>query len=182
MTWYFGRQLCDPPVAARLATHIRADQATRSARIITSTDLPLPEGSALTGYSVVNLSTVARLSQSKFTFFGDRVDAAPAAIAPESAPGTSLIRVRDQSVAFVDGKRYPLEPMQAKILLALIDDHDHKMEPSALRDACGSSADPFKPIKYFGRIPEVYKAFIHYLYGDKEYELVIADEDRDWLL
>ena len=83
--------------------------------------------------------------------------------------------------AYIDGVAYSLEAMQASILLALMDDFDHRMEGSVLRDACGSDAERFAPIKFFGRNQLVYKTFIKYIFGDKEYALTIPDGDRDWL-
>ena len=95
--------------------------------------------------------------------------------------GTTLRYVRSERKAYIDGVAYPLEAMQVNILLALVDDFDHRMEGSALRDACGSDAERFAPIKFFGRNPLVYKIFIRYIFGDKEYALIIPDGDRDWL-
>ena len=81
----------------------------------------------------------------------------------------------------IDGVAYPLEAMQVNILLALMDDFDHRMEGRALRDACGSSARNFRPVKQFDRNKIVYETFIRYVPGDKEYELIICAGDSDWL-
>ena len=181
VTWYLARHLHDPAVARHVFEQVRADQAMQSAKILTSSQVPLPDGSPLRDFMVLNLSAVARLSQSRFVFFTDRADTPPAPVVDRPAPTTSLIDLRSLSVAYVEGHSYALEPMQVKILLALLDNHDHRMEPSALRDACGSDADPFKPVKFFGRCKSVYKAFIHYAAGDKEYALILSDEDRSWV-
>lgn len=174
-TWYFARHLGDPNVARHLANQIRADQATQSAKILTSASVPLPDGSPLMGYDVVNLSAVARLSQSCFLFFEDR---SVATVVPspvdESAPVTSLRHVRDKAWVFVDGVKYELEGMQQKILLALMDAHAHRLEGNRIGELCGSEAFPFQPAKYFGRNREVYKAFIRYVPGDKVYELTLV--------
>lgn len=181
VTWYFARHLHDPAVAKHVFEQVRADQAMQSAKILTSSDVPLPDGSALRDFAVLNLAAVARLSQSRFVFFPDRADTQPAAIVDRLPPTTSLIDLRSLSVAYVDRQRYALEPMQVKILMALLDDFDHRMEPDALRDACGSDADPFQPVKFFGRKKQVYDAFIRYLSREKEYELIISDEDKSWI-
>ena len=181
VTWYFARHLHTPAVAKHVFEQVRADHALRSAKILTSSEVPLPEGSPLRDFTVINLSATARLAHSRFVFFTDRADTPPAAILDRMPPTTSLIDLRSLSVAYVDGQRYALEPMQVKILLALLDNHDHRMEPAALRDACGSDADPFKPVKFFGRCKSVYKAFIHYAAGDKEYALILSDEDKSWV-
>jgi hypothetical protein len=97
------------------------------------------------------------------------------------APVTSLRHVRDKALAYVDGKKYELEGMQQKILLALMDAHAHRLEGNQIGSACGSEAFPFQPVKYFGRNNEVYKAFLRYVPGDKVYELVTPEEDREWI-
>jgi hypothetical protein len=133
---------------------------------------------------VVHLADLMRVSQSRFKFFADRV-MEPAAVyqVHDSVVdrGTTLRYVRSERKAYIDGAAYPLEAMQVNILLALMDDFDHRMEGSALRDACGSDAERFTPIKFFGRNQLVYKTFIRYIFGDKEYALIIPDGDRDWL-
>jgi hypothetical protein len=160
---------------------VRADHALRSAKILTSSEVPLPEGSPLRDFTVLNLSATARLAHSRFVFFTDRADTPPAAIASAPAPTNSLIYLRSLSVAYVEGQSYALEPMQVKILVALLDNHDHRMEPAALREACASDADPFQPVKFFGRRKKVYETFIRYAAGDKEYELILSDEDKSWV-
>ncbi len=155
ITWYFARHLHDPVVATHVRDQVRADQAMRSAKILTSAEVPLPDGSPLSDFSVLQLASVARLSQNRFVFFADRADSPPASVQGRAPPHTSLIDLRAHSVAYVDGIRYSLEPMQATILLVLLDDFDHRMEPSVIRDRCGSKADPFQPIRFFGRKPMV---------------------------
>lgn len=181
LTWYFARNLHDPAVARRLLDHVKANSASRSARIITSTELPLPTGSPLTEYNVSNLSAISRVSQNRFVFFQERTDLPPTITPARESPQTSLVDLRDRSVAYVSGRRFDLEPMQREILLALIDDFDHRMDLAQLRTACESSAEIFSPSKYFVRNRPVYKAFIKYIKGDQEYVLVISNEDRPWL-
>ena len=178
-TWYFARHLNDHAVAKRLLEQIRADNAAQSAKIITSSDTPLPDGSPLSEYGVVNLAAVARLSQSRFIFFDDRVEITLSQPDEESIPTTSLRYVREKAWAYVDGVKYELEGMQQKILLALMDTHAQRLEGNAIADQCGSDAFPFQPSKYFGRNNEVYKAFVKYVPGDKVYELVISEEDKN---
>ncbi len=181
VTWYFARHLHTPVVAKHVFEQVRADHALRSAKILTSSEVPLPEGSPLRDFTVLNLSATARLAHSRFVFFTDRADTPPAATASEPAPTNSLIYLRSLSVAYVEGQSYALEPMQVKILVALLDNHDHRMEPAALREACASDADPFQPVKFFGRRKKVYETFIRYAAGDKEYELILPDEDKSWV-
>jgi hypothetical protein len=181
ITWYFARHLNDPAVAKRLLDQLRMDHALQTANIITSSDLPLPEGSLLTGYNVVKLSTIARLSQSRFLFFTERSGSQALPPKEEPLPTTSLRLVRDKGWAFVQSVKYELEGMQKNILLSLIDSHAHRLEGAVLGERCGSEAFPFQPAKFFSRNNEVYKAFVKYVPGDKIYELVIAEEDQDWL-
>ncbi|MBU3697809.1 hypothetical protein [Dechloromonas sp.] len=184
VTWYFARHLNRDTTAQKLLTHLSGHRADRSARILTSSPVPLPASSPLAQYEVVHLADLMRVSQNRFEWFANRV-MEPTAVyqVHDSATdrGTTLRYVRSERNAYIDGVAYPLEAMQANILLALIDDFDHRMEGSALRDACGSDAERFAPIKFFGRNPQVYKTFIRYIFGDKEYALIIPDGDRDWL-
>jgi hypothetical protein len=184
MTWYFARHLNRDVTAHKLLTHLASHRADRSARILTSSPTLLPAHSPLAPYDVIHFSDLMRLSQSRFEFFADRV-MEPTAVyqVHDSATdrGTTLRYVRSERKAYIDGVAYPLEAMQANILMALIDDFDHRMEGSRLRDACGSDAERFAPIKFFGRNQLVYKTFIRYIFGDKEYALIIPDGDRDWL-
>lgn len=179
LTWYFARHLNDHSVARHLLDQIRSDNAAQSARVITSTELPLPDGSPLTGYEVKNLAAIGRMSQSKFIFFDDRAEVAVAQPELEQAPVTSLRHVRDKGLAYVNGVKYELEGMQQKILLALMDAHAHRLEGKVIADRCGSDAFPFQPVKYFGRNNEVYKAFIKYVPGDKVYELDIFNKETE---
>ena len=178
-TWYFARHLNDHTVARHLVDQIRSDNAAQSAKIITSTDVPLPDGSPLVGYDIKNLAAIARMSQNVFLFFDDRAEATVAQPEEEPAPVTSLRHVRHKGWAYVDGEKYELEGMQQKILLALMDAHAHRLEGKVIADRCGSDAFPFQPAKYFGRNNEVYKAFVRYVPGDKVYELIIHPEDAD---
>ena len=178
-TWYFARHLSDHTVARHLLDQIRSDNAAQSAKIITSTDVPLPDGSPLVGYDIKNLAAIARMSQNVFLFFDDRAEVTVAQPEEEPAPVTSLRHVRHKGWAYVDGEKYELEGMQQKILLALMDAHAHRLEGKVIADRCGSDAFPFQPAKYFGRNNEVYKAFVRYVPGDKVYELIIHPEDAD---
>ena len=178
-TWYFARHLNDHTVARHLLDQIRSDNAAQSAKIITSTDVPLPDGSPLVGYDVKNLAAIARMSQNVFLFFDDRAEVTVAQPEEDTAPVTSLRHVRDKAWAYVDGVKYELEGMQQKILLALMDAHAHRLEGNQIGERCGSSSFPFQPAKYFGRNNEVYKAFVRYVPGDKVYELIIHPEDAD---
>ena len=178
-TWYFARHLNDHTVARHLVDQIRSDNAAQSAKIITSTDVPLPDGSPLVGYDIKNLAAIARMSQNVFLFFDDRAEVTVAQPEEEPAPVTSLRHVRHNGWAYVDGVKYELEGMQQKILLALMDAHAHRLEGKVIADRCGSDAFPFQPAKYFGRNNEVYKAFVRYVPGDKVYELIIHPEDAD---
>ena len=178
-TWYFARHLNDHTVARHLLDQIRSDNAAQSAKIITSTDVPLPDGSPLVGYDIKNLAAIARMSQNVFLFFDDRAEVTVAQPEEEPAPVTSLRHVRHKGWAYVDGVKYELEGMQQKILLALMDAHTHRLEGKVIADRCGSDAFPFQPAKYFGRNNEVYKAFVRYVPGDKVYELIIHPEDAD---
>jgi len=178
-TWYFARHLNEHTVARHLVDQIRSDNAAQSAKIITSTDVPLPDGSPLVGYDIKNLAAIARMSQNVFLFFDDRAEVTVAQPEEEPAPVTSLRHVRHKGWAYVDGEKYELEGMQQKILLALMDAHAHRLEGKVIADRCGSDAFPFQPAKYFGRNNEVYKAFVRYVPGDKVYELIIHPEDAD---
>jgi len=178
-TWYFARHLNDHTVARHLLDQIRSDNAAQSAKIITSTDVPLPDGSPLVGYDIKNLAAIARMSQNVFLFFDDRAEVTVTQPEEETEPVTSLRHVRHKAWAYVDGVKYELEGMQQKILLALMDAHAHRLEGKVIADRCGSDAFPFQPAKYFGRNNEVYKAFARYVPGDKVYELIIHPEDAD---
>jgi len=181
LTWYFARHLHNAAVARRVLEQIRLDKASQSCRLITSAELPLPVDSPLTEFDVVNLSSVARLSQNKFEFFKERLSVVTP-LPPQDVPlGTTLRHVRAQSKAYIDGVEYALEPMHVRILVALMDDFDHEMESSNLRTACDSDADPFSPRKVFDRQLDVYRTFIRYRAGDKVYALVIPADDSEWL-
>ena len=184
VTWYFARHLNRDDSAHKLLTHLAGQRADRSARILTSSSVPLPASSALAQYDVVHLADLMRVSQNRFEFFPDRV-MEPAAVYqvhdPVTDRGTTLRYVRSERKAYIDGVAYPLEAMQANILLALMDDFDHRMEGNALREVCGSTARNFRPVKQFDRNKLVYETFIRYIPGDKEYELVISANDLAWI-
>ena len=184
VTWYFARQLNRDTTAQKLLIYLSGHRADRSARILTSSPVPLPASSPLAQYEVVHLADVMRVSQNRFEFFANRV-MEPAAVyqVHDSATdrGTTLRYVRSERKAYIDGAAYPLEAMQVNILLALIDDFDHRMEGRALRDVCGSTARNFRPVKQFDRNKLVYETFIRYIPGDKEYELVIPANDLAWI-
>ncbi len=180
-TVYFARHLHDQKVAHRLLEQMQLDKAKNSARIITSCELPLPQGSLLTEFDVVNLSAVARISQNKFDFFKERL-AHPLPLSVEDAPlGTTLRHVRTRGKAYINEIEYDLEPRQKAVLLALIEIKDHELSNDRLRTACHSQANTFSPSKVFDRNPLVYKTFIKYMSADDVYMLQIAVEDQDWL-
>jgi predicted RNA-binding Zn-ribbon protein involved in translation (DUF1610 family) len=180
-TWYFARHLDDHAVATRLRDQIKNDQALRSCKIITSTAVPLPGGSPLADFTLMNLASIARLSQSRFEFFSGRM-ADHVAVSDVDTPFQTTLRlVRTEGKARVDSIDYELEPRQKYLLLALMEDFDHEMDRDALRTACRSQADPFSPSKVFERNQVVYKQFIKYQSGDGVYALQIPEEDRDWL-
>ena len=183
-TWYFARQLDLPSVSRRLYDQIRLDKASQTSRIITSTELPLPEGSPLTELDVSNLCSIARISQSRFEFFEQRLSDVPLILPIENGlqTGTTLRHVRLEGKAYIDGVAYVLEPIHARILIALIENRDHEMGREDLCVACGSNAASFSPRKMFQRNLDVYRKFIHYNPTDKLYQLVIPKEDQEWLL
>lgn len=181
VTWYFARHLHQPKVAQRLRDQISLDKTVSSCRILTSSALPLPEGSPMAGLEVINLASIARISQSKFEFFADRLSAPGPQVIEESVPGTTLRYVESKGRVYIDGDAYDLEPQQKSILLALIQDRDHEMDRDALRSACNSTAEKFSPRKVFDRNSKAYQTFIRYDRADERYALVIPDEDKDWL-
>lgn len=180
MTWYFARNLHDPKVAYRVREQIRLDQASQSSKILTSTELPLPDGSPLEGFDVVNLASVGRISQSTIEFFPERL-ALVASVSMDETPLGTTLRTTRQGRVYVDGKSYELEPRQQKILIALIEDRDHEMTRDALRTACGSQAKDFSPSKVFNRNQDVYQAFICYQQSDDVYALIIPAGDHGHL-
>jgi hypothetical protein len=181
LTWYFARLLGQPRVAQRLRDQIVLEKTGSSCRIITSSELPLPPGSPMTGMDVINLASIARIGQSRFEFFKDRVVAPGPQILEEASPGTTLKYVDAHTKVYIDGEPYDLEPRHRSILLALINDFDHEMDNDSLKSACGSEAQRFSPSKEFDRVPAVYRTFIRYQRGDKRYALIIPEEDRCWL-
>lgn len=181
LTWYFARHLHDHSAAQRLVDSIRQDQAHKSAKVLTSSDLPLPADSPLTDFEVVHLGAVARLSQSKVEFFSSRLDQ-PLAALPQNIPfHTTLRLVRSHGKARLDGVDHTLEPRQKELLLALMDATHHELTNAQLRAACVSQAQSFTPSKVFERNSRVYARFIKYQPGDAVYALQIPEEDHDWL-
>ena len=181
-TWYFARQLHRPEVAARLREQISLDKTSTSCTVLTSSDLPLPDGSPLTGYDVRSLIMMGRVSQSKFDFFADRLGATGPQILDDAEPGTTLRFVKGDAIAFVEGSKYDLTGNQQKILLALIDSRDHELDKDVLKDACGSQAQKFSPSKEFQRSNKiVYDTFIHHRPDDRVYALIISADDAHWL-
>lgn len=181
VTWYFARMLHRPENALRLREQIASDNAARSAVVLTTSEVPLPAGSPLTGFDVRPLFTVGQVEEHGFTFFSDRIDSRGPQVVDEAAPDTTLRYVKTRGVVFLNGEEIELEPRQRKLLEALIDDLDHELDKDALRDKVGSVAKTFSPSKVFDRIPNVYRAFISYCTEDERYALVIPDDDRDWL-
>jgi len=181
LTWYFARHLHKPKVAQHLLEQIKLDKAIQSCRIITCSELPLPDGSPVKGLDVANLATIARIGQSKFEFFTDRMIALGPQILKDALPITTLLYVEPDSKVFIEGEAYDLEPRQRLILLALISDRDHEMDKDALKSACNSNAQRFSPSKEFDRIPIVYHTFIRFQRGDDRYALLIPEEDKNWL-
>ena len=108
VTWYFARHLGNHAVAKRLADQIRQDKASLSAKILMSAELPLPDGSPLAGYEVINLCSVGRLSQNRFLFFDGRTTHAAAMSSDQVLPTTSLMFVREKGWAFLNGMKYVL--------------------------------------------------------------------------
>lgn len=181
VTWYFGRMLHRAEHAVRLRDQISADKSAQSAIVLTSSEVPLPAGSPLTGIDVRSLFMVGQVEEHGFTFFVDRFDAPGPQLIEEAVPDTTLRYVKTERVVFLDGERIELEPRQQKLLAALINDLDHELDNAALRDKVGSVAENFSPSKVFDRIPKVYHAFIRYQRDDERYALIIPKEDQDWL-
>ncbi len=182
VTWYFGRQLHQVEVALRLREQIAADQALQSCVILTSSEVPLPKSSPLTGFDVRSLITVGQIEAHSFAFFADRHPAPGVQRLEEAVPGTTLRYLKPDGVVYIDGEAIKLEPRERKLLLALIDDLDHEMDNTGLRDKVGSVAEKFSPSKVFDRKPHVYRTFIRFLREDERYQLQIPPEDHSWLI
>jgi hypothetical protein len=181
LTWYFARQLYDPGCAVRTKEQIALEKTIQSSVVLTSSEMPLPVGSPISEFDVRPLSSLGRVSQSKFEFFAERLGQPGPQVLLEAAPGTTLRHVRTNATAFVDGVAYPLEPSQQKILAALIDARDNELDKTELKDACGSQAQSFSPSKEFQRNPVVYEKFIRFLRNDNRYALITPVDDRHWL-
>ena len=182
VTWYFGRQLHQPEVALRLREQIAADKALQSCVILTSSEVPLPAASALTGFDVRSLMTVGQIEAHSFTFFPDRHPAPGVQRLEEAAPDTTLRYLKPKGLVYIDGEAIKLEPRERNLLIALIDDLDHEMDNDGLRDKVGSVAKKFSPSKVFDRKPRVYRTFVRFLREDGRYQLQIPPEDRSWLI
>jgi len=182
VTWYFARHLHWTEVALRLHEQIAADQSLQSCVILTSSEVPLPRTSPLSGFEVRSLLTVGQIEAHSFTFFPDRHPAPGVQCLEEAAPGTSLRYVKPKGLVYIDGEEIKLEPRERKLLIALIDDLDHEMDNAGLRDKVGSVAEKFSPSKVFDRKPLVYRTFIRFLREDGRYQLQIPPEDRSWLI
>lgn len=183
VTWYFARQLHRPEVAARLKEQISLDKTSTSCTVLTSSDVPLPAGSPLTGYDVRSLVTMGRVTQSKFDFLPDRLGATGPQNLEDAKPGTTLRFVESKSLAFVEGVEYGLTGNQQKILLALIRARDHELDKDALKEACESQAQSFSPSKEFQRKNlAVYQTFVVHKPDDQVYALRISADDADWLI
>lgn len=118
----------------------------------------------------------ARISQSRFEFFGESASTATQ-VMEEATPTTTLKYVESQSCVWMDGERHELEPRQRLIILALLEDLDHELDKDALQRKCGSQSQSFSPSKEFERNKSVYKRFIRYLRDDERYQLLIPLED-----
>ncbi|PSJ17158.1 hypothetical protein [Nitrosomonas supralitoralis] len=185
LTWYFARCLYRPEIANRLRDQIILEKTQKSCLILTSGEVPLPVGSALTEFDVRPLFTVGQIGSRSFEFYPDRQSAPGAQILDEATPGTTLRYVRNKGKVYIDGREYLLEPMQQRILSALIDDRDHEMDKEAIKTACGSESQRFSPSKAFDKDETtklIYRTFIRFLPEDDRYSLIIPNDDRDWLI
>lgn len=181
VTWYFARRLKQHKVAQRLRDQINLDRSAGFCRVITSSQLPLPDNSPLTGIDVYHLPDVARLSQSKFEILTDRIEEAGPQLILEATPGTTLKYVSTRGKVIIGGKEFKLSPAQKQILVALISDFDHAMENIELKQACNSISETFSPIKVFERKKEIYDTFIRFLPDEDIFQLIISEEDKGWL-
>lgn len=182
VTWYFGRMLHRAEIALRLREQMAADNTIQSTIVLTSSEVPLPPGSPLTGFDVRSLFMVGQIEEHSFTFFADRFEAPGPQLLEEAKPGTTLQYVKPQGKVFINGEAIKLEPRERKLLIALIDDLDHELDNDSLRDKVGSVAENFSPSKVFDRKPHVYRTFIRFLREDGRYQLQIPPEDRSWLI
>jgi hypothetical protein len=73
VTWYFACHLNRDTTAQKLLIHLSGHRADRSARILTSSPVPLPASSPLAQYEVVHLADLMRVSQNRFECFANRV-------------------------------------------------------------------------------------------------------------
>lgn len=117
------------------------------------------------------LSTLGRLGKSTFHVFSDRLESDGFQVASERKPRTTL-KYLNEGVAYVEGERIELNPMQVRLLQALVDDLDHEMTREELKEKCGSQAQRFTPVKVFQRKELVYRTFVQHLQGDAVYQLI----------
>jgi len=183
--WYFARMLHEPAIAQALRNHLQEEQLLQQAMILTTSEVPLPAWSPLTGAQVRSLHTVGRLGQSSFEFFDSRLNTAgPQVVTPNERAHTHYNTLRytaSDGLVYWQGKAVKLTRQQKTILVALIDSRDHELGREALREAASSKDEKFSPSKTFQRIPEVYHGFIHYDDDEQRYSLKISDEDKHWL-
>jgi hypothetical protein len=99
---------------------IRQDLAHKSAQVLSSSALPLPEGSPLSDFDVVHLSDVDRISRIKFVFFNESMSVPVSGPVEDTQFQTTLRLVRTEGKARVDGIDHPLEPRKKNLLLALM--------------------------------------------------------------
>lgn len=185
LTWYFARRLYRPEIAHHLCNQIILEKTMQSCIILTSSEVPLPAGSMLAEFDVRPLFTVGRIGSSTFEFYRDRLNTHGAQILEEAIPGTTLRYVKNNRKVYINGSEYLLEPIQQRILLALIDDRDHEMNKEAIKSACGSESGHFSPSKAFDRNDDtklVYRTFIKFLSEDDCYSLIIPEEDHNSLI
>lgn len=185
LTWYFARRLRQPEIAYRLREQIVLEKTLQSCRILTSSEVPLPVGSALAEFDVRSLYMIGQIGSSAFEFYRDRQSVSGAQILDEATPGNTLRYVKNKGKVYIDGTEYLLEPIQQRILLALMDDRDHEMDKETIKFACGSESQRFSPSKAFDKNEAtklVYRTFIRFLSEDDRYSLVIPNDDRDWLI
>ena len=182
---YFARTLHDLHVAQALREHLQGEGLLHETIVLTTSEVPLPAWSPLTGVNVRSLHTVGRLGQSAFEFFDNRLKTTGAQVVAaderEQIHTNTLRYTASEGLVYWQGVKYPLTRQQKAILVALMDCHDHELGREALREAAGSKDEKFSPSKTFQRIPDVYHGFIHYDDDEDRYALKISDEDALWL-
>jgi hypothetical protein len=177
-TWYFARRLRSPRVANRLRQQIKDDNAIETCTVLTSTNMPLDDGSALAQIDARSLSSVGRIGKSTFQMFDDRLEDLGVQVASERKPRTTLKFLSD-GIAYVEGEKFELEKQQILLLQALLEDRDREMTREDLREKCRSQAQKFSPRKVFDRNELVYKTFIEYQKVDRTY-ILLVDKDQEF--